>query len=61
MCITEREKFVVPVKAIGARAILDFPDDINFPTGPVKYINSKTLLIRNTGDREAKFTLSTEK
>ncbi|KAL5021171.1 hypothetical protein ScPMuIL_000326 [Solemya velum] len=61
VCITEREKFVVPVKAIGARAILDFPDDINFPTGPVKYINSKTLLIRNTGDREAKFTLSTEK
>jgi hydrocephalus-inducing protein len=36
ICITEREKFLVPVKAIGARAILDFPDEINFGTAPVK-------------------------
>jgi len=36
ICITEREKFLVPVKAIGARAILDFPDEITFGTAPVK-------------------------
>lgn len=36
MCVTEREKFVVPVRAIGARALLDFPDKVNFPTSPVK-------------------------
>lgn len=36
ICITEREKFLVPVKAIGARAILDFPDEVNFGTCPVK-------------------------
>ena len=36
ICITEREKFLVPVKAIGARAILDFPDEISFGTCPVK-------------------------
>lgn len=36
VCITEREKFVVPVKAIGARALLDFPDEIHFSAAPVK-------------------------
>ena len=36
VCITEREKFVVPVRAIGARALLDFPDEINFSAAPVK-------------------------
>ncbi|XP_072403680.1 hydrocephalus-inducing protein homolog [Chiloscyllium punctatum] len=61
ICVTEREKFLVPVKAIGARAILDFPDFINFSTCPVKYNTQKILLIRNIGKRETKFTLQTQK
>ena len=61
VCITEREKFIVPVRAIGARAVLDFPDEINFPVGPVKYPSSKTLLIRNIGNKEGKFTLKVNK
>ncbi|XP_032891862.1 hydrocephalus-inducing protein homolog [Amblyraja radiata] len=61
MCITEREKFLVPVKAIGARAILDFPDQINFSVCPVKYNSQKTLLVRNIGNRAAKFILQTNK
>jgi len=61
VCITEREKFIVPVRAIGARAVLDFPDEINFPIGPVKYTNTKTLLVRNIGNKEGKFTLSCER
>ena len=61
VCITDREKFVVPVHAIGARAILDFPDEVIFPPAPVKYPSSKVLLVRNIGNREAKFKLSTEK
>ena len=36
VCITEREKFVISVKAIGSRALLDFPDDIHFSAAPVK-------------------------
>ena len=36
VCTTERERFVVPVRAVGVRALLDFPDDINFPASPVK-------------------------
>ncbi|XP_033116735.1 hydrocephalus-inducing protein homolog isoform X2 [Anneissia japonica] len=61
VCITEREKFIVPVKAIGARAILDFPDDVTFPTSPVKFPSTKMLLVRNIGNREAKFSLNTER
>ena len=61
ICITEREKFIVPVRAIGARAILDFPDEVNFPPSPVKYSATKTLLVRNVGSRDAKFSLQTEK
>lgn len=61
---TEREKFVVPIKCIGSRAILDFPDEINFSINtlcPVKHLNSKVLLIRNIGNKDAKFQLKVEK
>lgn len=57
ICITEREKFLVPVRAIGARAILDFPDEVNFGTCPVKYATTRTLFVRNVGNSDAKFQL----
>ncbi|NWH50429.1 HYDIN protein, partial [Fregata magnificens] len=59
-CITEREKFIVPIRAIGARAILDFPDQLNFSVCPVKYSTQKTLLVRNIGNREAHYCISTQ-
>ncbi|NXS93719.1 HYDIN protein, partial [Jacana jacana] len=59
-CITEREKFVVPIRAIGARAILDFPDQLNFSVCPVKYSTQRTLLVRNVGNREARYCISTQ-
>ncbi|NXA41620.1 HYDIN protein, partial [Eudromia elegans] len=59
-CITEREKFIVPIRAIGARAILDFPDQVNFSVCPVKYLTQKTLLVRNVGNREARYRISTQ-
>jgi hydrocephalus-inducing protein len=58
---TEREKFVVPIKCIGSRAILDFPDEINFSTNPVKNQNTKVSLVRNIGNRDAKFSLKAER
>jgi len=36
--VTEREKFVIPVRAIGARALLDFPDNVSFNSSPVKVL-----------------------
>ncbi|XP_021264314.1 hydrocephalus-inducing protein homolog isoform X3 [Numida meleagris] len=59
ICITEREKFVVPIRAIGARAILDFPDQLNFSVCPVKHSTQRTLLVRNVGNREARYHIST--
>ncbi|NXS60518.1 HYDIN protein, partial [Brachypteracias leptosomus] len=60
ICITEREKFLVPIRAIGARAILDFPDQLNFSVCPVKYSTQKTLLVRNVGNREARYCTSAQ-
>uniref|UniRef100_A0A8B9BFH4 HYDIN axonemal central pair apparatus protein n=1 Tax=Anser brachyrhynchus TaxID=132585 RepID=A0A8B9BFH4_9AVES len=59
-CITEREKFIVPIRAIGARAILDFPDQLNFSVCPVKHSTQRTLLVRNIGNREARYCISTQ-
>ncbi|XP_068267672.1 hydrocephalus-inducing protein homolog [Nyctibius grandis] len=59
ICTTEREKFVVPIRATGARAILDFPDELNFSVCPVKYSTQKTLLVRNIGKWEARYSIST--
>lgn len=59
---TEREKFLIPIRAIGARAILDFPDEITFPMTAVKSTNaSKVLFVRNIGNREARFILQINK
>ncbi|KAM9191706.1 LOW QUALITY PROTEIN: hydrocephalus-inducing protein homolog [Dugong dugon] len=60
-CVTEREKFIVPIKARGARAILDFPDKLNFSTCPVKYNTQKILLVRNIGNKDAVFHLKTHR
>jgi hydrocephalus-inducing protein len=30
MVLTEREKFIVPIRAVGCRAIIDFPDILDF-------------------------------
>ena len=45
------------MKAIGERAVIDFPDSVNFGSCPVKDM-SKTLFVRNIDKREAKFSLS---
>ncbi|XP_030894071.1 hydrocephalus-inducing protein homolog [Leptonychotes weddellii] len=60
-CITEREKFIVPIKARGARAILDFPDMLDFSTCPVKYSTQKILLVRNIGNKDAVFHMKTHR
>lgn len=59
--MTERERFEVPVHAIGPRAILDFRDEFNLPTCPVKGTTEKTQLVRNIGNNKAKFTLQTQR
>ncbi|XP_064263019.1 hydrocephalus-inducing protein-like [Passer domesticus] len=60
VCVTERERIVVPIRAIAARAVLDFPEQLDFSRCPVKCSSQKTLLLRNTGNLEARFKLSTQ-
>ncbi|KAM3664994.1 hydrocephalus-inducing protein homolog [Ammospiza maritima maritima] len=60
-CITAKEKIVVPIEAIGARAILEFPAQVEFSECPVKYTTQKILLVRNVGNRTAHYQLSTER
>ncbi|NXO16488.1 HYDIN protein, partial [Oriolus oriolus] len=60
VCSTEREEVIVPIRAIGARAILDFPEQLDFSECPVKYSSEKTLLVHNVGDRAARYQMSTQ-
>lgn len=56
---TEREKFIVPILAVGAAAILDFPAAIEFPPSAVKVEQKQSVFIRNVGQKAANFNLST--
>ncbi|XP_058278126.1 hydrocephalus-inducing protein-like [Hirundo rustica] len=60
VCMSGSEWIVVPIRAIAARAILDFPDQLDFPVCPVKCSTQKTLLVRNVGNRAARYQLSTQ-
>ncbi len=46
VCVTEREKFIVPVRAKGVRASLVVPDSVFFGSAPVKTATSKTFVVR---------------
>ncbi|KAM9376112.1 hydrocephalus-inducing protein-like [Pholidichthys leucotaenia] len=58
---TDRERFEVPIHAIGPRAILDFRDEIHLPVCPVKASTAKTQLVRNIGNSKANFKLYTKR
>ena len=55
--VTEREKFVVPIRAIGCKAVLDFPDTLEFGRVPVKHEIQKPVVISNIGEKVTKWHL----
>lgn len=57
---TEREKFIVPVTAVGNRPALDFPDCVDLGERPVKISAKRFLLVSNIGYKACTFSLSTE-
>ncbi|XP_068876459.1 hydrocephalus-inducing protein homolog [Aphelocoma coerulescens] len=59
-CTSGKERIVVPVRAIGGRPILDFPDQLDFPVCIVKRSSEKTLVVQNTGNLEAHYEMSTK-
>ncbi|CBZ51361.1 conserved hypothetical protein [Neospora caninum Liverpool] len=59
--VTEREKFVVPLRAISGIGFLDLPPGVAFGPTPVKVKREKTILIRNTGTKAMVFTIHTSR
>lgn len=57
--VTEREKFIVPLLAVGASAALDLPDSICMPAVASKQTAKHSLLISNVGRRAGSFQLAT--
>ena len=57
ICRTDRERFVVPVRAYGPRAHLDFPDEVILESKPVKFPSTQVFLVRNIGNCDAEFAL----
>ena len=58
MIMTEREKFIVPIRARGCRAMLDFPDQLDFGLVPVKFETEKPVMIRNIGEKTTKWQIN---
>jgi hydrocephalus-inducing protein len=48
----------VPIYAVGKRAMIDFPDELDFGCCPVKYITEKPIIIRNLGEKTTKWFLN---
>ncbi|XP_042266839.1 hydrocephalus-inducing protein homolog isoform X2 [Thunnus maccoyii] len=61
VCVTERERFEIPIRATGPRAILDFRDELYLPVCPVKASTQRTQLVRNIGNGKAMFKLHTQR
>lgn len=57
---TEREKFIVPITAVGYRPALDFPDCVDLGEKPVNLPEKKILLVSNIGHKSCSFSLFTE-
>lgn len=56
--VTEWEEFIVPIFAIGKKALLEFPDVINFGAEcPVKYATEKAITMHNRGEKDTKWEL----
>ncbi|XP_071423974.1 hydrocephalus-inducing protein homolog [Pithys albifrons albifrons] len=60
LCITEKGRVIVPIRAIGARPILDFPHQLDFSVCPVNSRVQKTLLVCNAGKLEARYHISVQ-
>lgn len=42
---------MVPIRATGCRALLDFPESLDFGAVPVKHKAEKPIMVRNIGEK----------
>ena len=59
VCSSEREKFIIPIRARGTHAALNFPDQIEFGMCPVKAPEAKALTVYNIGSQGSQFCFRT--
>lgn len=57
ICSTEREKFIVPIRAMGMRPQMTFPDEVHFGNCPMKIPSRKSILVQNVGSSPALFIM----
>lgn len=57
MLITEREKFLIPLRALGQKATLLFPQFVDFSLCPVKFLTERPVMLRNAGDKPTKWSI----
>lgn len=55
MVVTEREKFIVPIRAVGCVSMIEFPDKLDFGLVPVKFTAEKPVMMRNIGEKITKW------
>ncbi len=55
--ITERENFIVRIRDIGCKVMLEFMDNIDFGDVPFKYRIEKPIILRNVGEKITKWML----
>jgi hypothetical protein len=48
---------MIPIRAVGLRPFLTIPDEINFGSCPMKTPTRKAILVQNTGNSTAQFTI----
>jgi hydrocephalus-inducing protein len=56
---TEREKFLVPLIASGERAVLNFPDHLDFGSNPTRSKTKRSFIVSNVGAKPTSFLLNT--
>ncbi|KAI5082267.1 hypothetical protein GOP47_0002010 [Adiantum capillus-veneris] len=56
--VTDREKFIVPVKCFGRKPVLSVPDEVVFPPTPVKCLSKKNFIIQNVGTKNCTFNIT---
>jgi len=56
---TERERFIIPLRAEGERPSMDLPASMEFGTCPVNHTTVKTMMVRNNGSLPMTFAFST--
>jgi hydrocephalus-inducing protein len=59
VCSTERESFLIPVRAEGSRPAVDLAADYDFGVVPVNHTSILPILVRNTGSLATNFVVST--